>query len=118
MAGANTISILVTSRVVGYSFLKNYKNATDQTLYLVPTYRMILSWIGRDGKLHACTYEVIRFGIDNKGPGSTGSVCGCLVGPDNNNRKSTYTVAKWNPTYTLQSRSLSLNALHFREGAV
>lgn len=91
MAGAktpNSITLQVTSEVVGFSYMRDYQG--DSALYLVPTYRMNL-YVG-DAQTPVATYEVIRFGIAStvKVKNSEGKyeykavppyVCGCKEGP-------------------------------------
>ena len=79
MAEPKKIIMTVTNRVVGYSWLWDYQaQGANQNVYLVPTYLMVLEWIDQNGKLHLCTYEVIRFGIASviKGKPVDPYVCG------------------------------------------
>ncbi len=68
MASKVSIEIDVTNVIVGYSYVRDY-NGNPNNRFIVPTYRMDVSaW--KDGKEEPLgSYEIIRFGIDNKGQG-------------------------------------------------
>ncbi len=60
---AKNITIQVTKEVVGYCYLGDYQNIFNDTLYLVPTYRMNVYVEGQEEPVGQ--YEVVRFGISS-----------------------------------------------------
>ncbi|MEW6533817.1 MAG: hypothetical protein AB1473_23510 [Thermodesulfobacteriota bacterium] len=99
----------VTNQKVGYSWLWNWKagkNADgtfkDPNLYLVPTYQMNL-WVkcpAEEKWRQVGAFEVVRFGINNGGPGGSGSVCGLKKGISDKPLKR---IDAWYPEYEVHS---------------
>ena len=53
------IVLTVTDQVAGYTYLRDYQNDNNHTIYMVPTYVMTVS----GGNYPDSRYEVIRFGV-------------------------------------------------------